>query len=238
MSELQINTAQNVKIQFRTASVISRIVAFGIDGLIKIAYLYAIGHFLSGFNIIDQWSQIGAYTLLSLPIVFYSLVLESLLNGQTLGKKLTRIKVVKIEGYQASFSDYVVRWFFRIVDIYVFGLGLFVVIFSSRNQRIGDMAAGTAVLSLKDKASISQTILEELSFDYIPTYPSVIKLSDNDARIIKDSFEAARDSRNHKMLIKLRIKIMEVIGEDNTSGTDIQFIETILKDYNFYTQDM
>ena len=158
MSELQINTAQNVKIQFRTASPVYRMAAFGIDSLIKIAYLYAIGFFLSGFNIIDQWSQIGAYTLLSLPVVFYSLVLESLMNGQTLGKKLTQIKVVKIEGYQASFSDYLVRWFFRIVDVYVFGLGFFVVVFNTRNQRIGDMAAGTAVLSLRDKVSISQTI--------------------------------------------------------------------------------
>src|SRR5690606_1408585 len=192
MSELQINTTQNVKINFTASGAGERLLAFIIDTAIKIGYLTILNMVFGAFEDMDQWSQIGLNTLLSFPVIFYTLVLESLLEGQTLGKKVMKIKVVKIDGYQASLSDYVVRWFFRIVDIYIFGLGFFVILFSKRSQRLGDMAAGTSVILLKDKVNISHTILEELTEDYKPTYPTVIKLSDNDARIIKDTFTTAK----------------------------------------------
>ncbi|WP_452597544.1 RDD family protein [Pontimicrobium sp. MEBiC01747] len=238
MSELQINTTQNVKIKFEAAGVGERLLAFIIDTLIKIAYLTVMNIFFGVFDGMDEWSKIGLNSLISLPVIFYTLVLEALLEGQTLGKKALKIRVVKIDGYQASLSDYLVRWFFRIVDIYIFGLGFFSIAFSKKAQRFGDMAAGTAVISLKDKVNINHTILEDLKADYKPTYPSVIKLSDNDARIIKETFNNARAAKDYTTLIKLRTKIMEVAEIKNQKGTDIEFIDTVLKDYNYYTQSM
>lgn len=238
MSELQINTTQNVKINFTAAGAGERLLAFIIDMLIKVGYMTILNMSVGAFQDMDQWSQIGLNTLLGLPIVFYTLVLEALMEGQTIGKKIMKVKVVKIDGYQASLSDYVVRWFFRIVDIYILGLGFFVILFSKRSQRLGDMAAGTSVIMLKDKVNISHTILEDLHDDYKPTYPTVIKLSDNDARIIKDTFTTAKLTSDYQTLIKLRNKITEVIGVTAINGNDIQFIDTILKDYNYYTQSM
>ena len=238
MSELQINTTQNVKIKFEAAGVGERLLAFIVDTVIKIAYLTVMGSIFDAFEGMDEWSEIGMNTLIGLPVVFYTLVQESLLEGQTLGKKVLKIRVVKIDGYQASISDYLVRWFFRIVDVYIFGLGFFSIAFSKKAQRFGDMAAGTAVISLRDKVNISHTILENLKADYKPTYPSVIKLSDNDARIIKETFNNARAAKDYTTLIKLRSKIIEVAEIKNQSGTDTQFIDTVLKDYNYYTQSM
>lgn len=238
MSELQINTTQNVKINFTAAGVGERLLAFGIDSAIKIGYIIILNQFFGAFENMDKWSAIGLNTLFSFPVVFYTLTLESLLEGQTLGKRIVNIKVVKIDGYQASLSDYLVRWFFRIVDVYIFGLGFFVIIFNGRSQRLGDMAAGTAVIALKDKVNISHTILEELKDNYKPTYPNVIKLSDNDARIIKEAFNSARINRDYATLIKLRNKIMEVAKIKEQIGSDIMFIDTVLKDYNYYTQNM
>ncbi len=215
-----------------------RLLAFAIDMLIKIGYITIWNMTVGAFQDMDQWSQIGINTLLGLPLVFYTLVLEALMEGQTIGKKLMKIKVVKIDGYQASLADYVVRWFFRIVDIYIFGLGFFIILFSKRSQRLGDMAAGTAVILLRDKVNIRHTILEDLQDDYQPTYPTVIKLSDNDARIIKDTFTTAKSTNDYQTLIKLRKKITEVIGVKVINGNDVQFIDTILKDYNYYTQSM
>src|SRR5690606_22191992 len=160
MSELQINTTQNVKIKFHAAGAGERLLAFFIDMAIKIGYLLIVAKLFNAFQNMDQWSQIGINTLLGLPVMFYTLVLESFLQGQTLGKRILKIKVVKIDGYQASISDYVIRWFFRIVDIYILGLGFFVMLFNNKTQRLGDMAAGTAVISLKDHVTINHTILE------------------------------------------------------------------------------
>jgi hypothetical protein len=67
-------------------------------------------------------------------------------------------------------------------------------------------------------------ILEYISDKYKPTYPSVIKLSDNHARIIKDSFRMAKKHDDYKTLIKLRVKIIEVMGMQSRENSDQEFI--------------
>ena len=252
MVELQINTTQNVNINFTAASVGERILAYFVDLLIKIAYVIVM--FQIVFNLIkldeklvdmDNWSQAAVYGIFLLPIMFYSLLFETLLDGQTIGKRIMKIKVVKIDGYQASLADFFTRWIFRIVDMNLFGpvfgpvVAMISIISSSKNQRLGDMTAGTAVIALKNKVTISHTILEDLKEDYVPSYASVIKLSDNDARIIKDTFIRARKGKDYPTLIKLRTKIIEVVGiKEVKHSNDVEFIDTILKDYNYYTQHM
>jgi uncharacterized RDD family membrane protein YckC len=248
MVELQINTTQNVNINFTAASVGERILAYGIDWLFKIAYgivVYQIMFKLLKIEELvedmDRWSQIAIYVTFYLPVIFYTLIFETLLDGQTPGKRILKIKVVKIDGYQASLADFVVRWIFRIVDLNMMSgvVALIAIITSSKNQRLGDMTAGTSVITLRNNVNISHTILEDLKQDYVPTYPMVIKLSDNDARIIKDTYKTAVKSKDYKTLIKLRSKIVEVLElKDIKHTTDHQFIDVILKDYNYYTQNM
>ena len=248
MVDIKINTTQNVNINFKAASVGERILAYVIDWIIKIAYIVVVYQIV--FNLfdfdefsrdMDSWSRIAILVFFYLPVIFYSLVFEALLDGQTPGKRIIKIQVVKIDGYQASLADFVVRWFFRIVDLNLMSgiIALIAIITSHKNQRLGDMTAGTGVIALKNNVTINHTILENLNDDYLPTYPNVIKLSDNDARIIKDTFLTAKTSKDYKTLIKLRMKIVEVIDlKEQIRGNDIDFIETILKDYNYYTQNM
>ncbi|TJY36228.1 RDD family protein [Pontimicrobium aquaticum] len=248
MVELQINTTQNVNINFTAASVGERILAWGIDWLIKIAYGIVIYQIM--FKVLkidelvrdmDNWSQMAIFLVFYLPVIFYSLLFEALLDGQTPGKRILKIKVVKIDGYQATLSDFIIRWIFRIIDLNIMSgvVALIAIITSPKNQRLGDMTAGTAVITLKNNVNINHTILEDLKQDYMPTYPMVIKLSDNDARIIKDTFKTAKKSKDYKTLIKLRTKIIEVLElKEVKHSTDHEFIDVILKDYNYYTQNM
>ncbi|KAF2330363.1 RDD family protein [Flavobacterium ginsenosidimutans] len=247
MSELSINTTQNVKINFIAASVGERLGAFFIDLFIIICYITALSIIifdwlqLDRFMVdLDDWSRGAIFLVLYSPVIVYSLVLESVFEGQSLGKKLVKIKVVKIDGYQAGFGDYLIRWFFRVIDFFTLcGLpGLISVITSQKSQRLGDMAAGTAVITLKNKINISHTILEEIGEAYVPTYPLVIKLSDNDMRIIKETYQKAAAKNDHEVIYKLVAKIESVTGIKNQSGNNSDFIRVILKDYNFYTQHM
>lgn len=244
MSELSITTTQNVKINFKAASAGERIGAYLLDLIIKIAYLIVIGlvffywlRFDKLIDALDVWSRRAIFTIISLPIILYTITLESIFEGQTIGKKLTKIKVVKIDGYQASFGDYLIRWFFRLLDSGI--IGSITIISSKKGQRLGDMVAGTAVINLKNKIDISHTILEEIGETYVPTYPSVIKLSDNDMRIIKETFQRAEAKNDYEIIYKLVHKIESVTGIKNQSiGNPTDFIRTVLKDYNFYTQNM
>lgn len=247
MTQIAINTTQNVQINFTAAGVGDRIMAYLLDLLIKIAYgivIYGIFFYLLGINnyldSADQWSMMSTILIFALPIIFYTIVLESIFEGQTVGKKLLKIKVVKIDGYQATFAEYLIRWFMRIIDISLLNgiIALIAVSSSKKGQRLGDMVAGTSVITLKNNVTISSTILEDIGNEYVPIYPLVIKLSDNDVRIIKEAFLKAQAKEDYETIDKIKVKIEAVTGIKNQSGRHADFIRTILKDYNYYTQSM
>ncbi|MGN7865114.1 RDD family protein [Chryseobacterium sp. 22458] len=245
MSQIAINTSQNVNISFTIASIGERMLAFIVDLLIRVAYIVAIlylffnifdlGYLLNG---LDEWSVRAVYIILTFPVYIYPVVLESLMEGQTPGKRLMKIRVVKIDGYQASFGDYMIRWIFRIVDVSFAGIvGLISMVVSKNNQRLGDIASGTAVISLKNNINISHTILENIKEDYVPSFPQVIALSDNDMRIIKDNYTKALKVDDRQIITKLSDKIKNILKLeiDPTKMTERQFISIIIKDYNYYT---
>ena len=270
MKTLQIKTAQNVNIKFTAANVFQRLLAFGVDNVLKFAYIYfAVKVF--DFKLFDAaidsdtWTLRALDVLFFLPVTFYSLYSEILMDGETLGKKLLKIKVINVDGFKPSITDYIIRWFLRIVDfnlymllfVYVASLGLndqyallmalllfgkligfLLILFTNKSQRFGDIIANTIVIYLKDDVQFSQTILENIKENYVPSYPSVIKLSDNDARIIKETFKTAAKFNDYKTLIKLRSKILEVTDIKSVHKSDKEFIAIILKDYNYYTQNM
>ncbi|OBS11498.1 transporter [Elizabethkingia miricola] len=241
MNSIDINTSQNVNISFDPASIGERILAFIIDNIIKIAYsviIYIIIAYVFGFKLLkitDQWSLIAIFAIISLPVNLYTLLFESFMEGQTPGKRIMKIKVVKTDGYQASFGDYFMRWFFRIIDIGI--IGIITIVVNKHNKRLGDLAAGTAVITLKSKYNINHTILVNLSQDYIARYPQVIALSDNDMRIIKENYVKAKNTFDQGIIKKLAEKIRQTTGITyNTQEiTDQQFITIVIQDYNYYT---
>lgn len=247
MSQLSITTTQNVNINFNTASVGDRVLAYLIDVVIYIAYytiiyyvimdLIGVGELIDG---LDRWSIIAIQSVISLPILFYALWQEIFFEGQTIGKKVMKIKVIKIDGYQAGFSDYVIRWMFRIIEVTppLSFVGLIAMMVNNKTQRLGDIAAGTAVISLKNKISIDHTILKEIQDNYIPVYPLVIKLTDNDMRIIKETYEMSLKQADFEMIARLQDKIEKVTGIKSISANATAFVDTVINDYNYYTSRM
>ena len=92
----------------------------------------------------------------------------------------------------------------------------------------------TVLISLKNDINISHTILEEIRDDYEPTYPQVVRFSDNDMRIIKETYLSISKSNDHITLHKLIRKIEEVSGI-KPEGNEYKFVSTIIKDYNYFT---
>ncbi|MFT3918622.1 RDD family protein [Cloacibacterium sp.] len=245
MAQIDINTSQNVNLSFTVANLGERLLAFIIDTVIKVILGFIIAYILFKFlrldNFIKGWDQfsiMGFYAIISSPFILYPLIFESLMEGQTPGKKVFKIKVVKVDGFQASFSDYLIRWIFRLIDFGFFFIpGLISMTVNKYNLRLGDIASGTAVISLKNDINISHTILEKIDSDYIPTFPQVISLTDNDVRIIKENFVKAKNGQDRQIITKLANKILETLklNRDDIPLTESKFIDTIIKDYNFYT---
>ncbi|MDD3077930.1 MAG: RDD family protein [Paludibacter sp.] len=244
MSNLYITTTQNIKLFFRTATIGERMLAYGIDLFVKIAYIVFIFYVIPSlfpdlkYRIYYDKSIYVLVFLFSLPVFFYTLIFESLLEGQTLGKKLLKIKVVKVDGFQAAFSDYLLRWIFRLVDVdFAYIPGVVSMISNKYSKRLGDLAAGTAVITEKLKYDISHTILMDVEDAYKPRFQQnqIMLFSDNDMRIIKENAEIAFKQKNIALQQKLVRKIESVMEISNPFSSEYEFVKILLKDYNYYT---
>jgi uncharacterized RDD family membrane protein YckC len=237
MDNFQIETAQNITIQQNVAHITTRIGSYLLDSLFIIAYyiLVIIVLALIDYNLsLDSMSTI---VLFSLPPFFYFLIFESLMNGQTPGKAINKIRVVKIDGSTPTFGSYIIRWILGIIELSMFGgsLATLTILLSGKGQRLGDMAAGTTVISEKKRVTLKDTFAEDIVENYIPKFPQVTMLTDVDIRTIKEVYTKSVRKRDHKIILKLHIKVIEITGI-KTDMKPMEFIDTVIKDYNYYTQ--
>lgn len=244
MSKLYITTTQNVPLFFNTASIGERMLGYLIDMIVKASYAISLYYLLKYSGALDviinmeMWNRNTIFLVIYSPIVFYSLLTENLMEGRTLGKMLVKTRVVKIDGYQASFTDYFTRWIFRLVDIDLgFVAGVVSMLLTRHTQRLGDLAAGTAVVSEKSKYNLTHTILAEINGDYQPYFSraQMLRFNDNDMRIIKENAVIAIQSRDEALMEKLTTKMEEVIRSKNQFPTKKNFIAKVIEDYNYYT---
>lgn len=239
MANIAINTTQNVNLDYKTVGIGERILAFLIDFAIYWLYMFVVNFITSLFDsaFFDRWTVFGLQSLLFLPIMFYSLLMNIIFNGRTVGKMILKTRVVRVDGLPPHWSNYLVSWMLRLVDVWIFtgSIGILSILFSNKNQRIGDAAAGTIVITTKQKVKISHTILEEIAEEYQPTFLNVSKLTDKDVRLIKETYHIAMKSRDFKTLTALRARI-ESILETQSELYDRQYLDTVLKDYTHFTQ--
>jgi len=239
MENFQIETAQNIRIKQNVAPVSDRILAFIIDTLIITGYYIIIFLILNSLGYKPSESLIVVYVLLSLPVFFYSLLFEVLMNGQSPGKYFLRIRVTKIDGSKPTFGSYLIRWMLRLIDIDLASgsVALLTLLLNGKGQRLGDLAANTTVISEKKRISIHDTLNVDISNEYKPTFPQVTLLSDKDLQTIKNLYQTALRKRNYNTINALKDKVIQ-LTDIKTDLRSVDFIETVIKDYNFYTQQM
>ena len=231
MDSIKIDTTQNIDIEQPVASIGERIAATMLDMLILF------GYFLVLISIYGLVHSKALLVVLSIPISIYSLVSELVMNGQSWGKKVLKIKVIKIDGTPTSFSSYFLRWILRLVEILVmFGsLATITILLNRKGQRLGDIAANTAVIRLRNK-SLSETIYEQIPDDYQLVYPEVARLTVSDIYTIKEVLELLKSPGNNSNVLSIAKKAHEAIERklNIKAGQKTKiFFHTIISDYNF-----
>ncbi|HMG89748.1 MAG TPA: RDD family protein [Chryseolinea sp.] len=234
MQTVRVRTTQNVLIDYPLASIGDRILGHLIDRLILIAYSVAVVFALADRDV-DLWYI--WLLLLGIPWMFFSVLFEIFMNGQTPGKQLMKTKVVRLNGTPATVGDYLLRWVFSLVDFYILSgaIALVAVAMGGKGQRIGDMVAGTSVVKLIEQREFSaKDVFVATDETHVPTFTQVTQLSDKDIELIQHALEVNRDHGNGQpvMVITEKIKMLLSI---QTDLPPVQFLYTIIKDYNSLT---
>jgi uncharacterized RDD family membrane protein YckC len=154
-TDLVVATPERVSFDYQVAGLGTRAIAQLVDLLILIAVLLAV--LVTGVAVAAAAGSdtIGGLIeiLGSFVVVFgYFWVSESLWSGQTIGKKIFRLRVVGDRGEPLTFMQAGIRNVVRIVDFlpYGYGVGFVVLFINGRGKRLGDLAAGTIVVKDSD----------------------------------------------------------------------------------------
>jgi len=236
MDKFQIETAQNIGIHQNVAGIGDRILAFLLDILIIVGYAILASFAIAGLGM-EKGEQWVYYLIIGLPVFLYYLLWEIFNNGQTPGKSALEIRVVKLDGSRPRFSQYLIRWLLRLVDISFSSgsIAVVTILLNGKGQRLGDLAAGTTVITEKKQLNLSQTLLVDIPDNYMPHYPQVTLLKDRDIQNIKRVYQKAKIQGNHRVIISLSEKISKIL-EVHPEERPEEFVQNVLRDYSFYTQ--
>ncbi len=236
MNQFQIETAQNVTIDQNSSNLGERMLAYIIDSIVITIYTI-LSMLLLVYIEVDFEDFWALYLLVGLPAFLYYVLLETFTDGKTIGKGLMNLRVVKLDGSKPNFGNYFVRWILRIVDVVLTSgaAAVITILIRGNGQRIGDIAAGTTVISERKKVSLKDTLLKEIPGDYKPQFPQVTVFKDGEIQTIKELYEKAKRNGNHNVIVSLDKRIKEVM-EVTTALKPIEFIDVVIKDYNYYTQ--
>ena len=198
MAESTIITGQFVRISQTPASIGERLLALVIDYSLIVIYLYSVTTLIVKLHLSSGVGTVFFLCLVYLPVLFYSFLCEMFNHGQSFGKRLMNIRVVKSDGSTPSISAYLLRWLLFIIDgPGTGGLGLLVVLLTKNSQRLGDLAAGTMVIKEKNyrKIHVSLDEFDYLTKNYHPTYPQSADLSLEQVNVITRTLESGEKDR-------------------------------------------
>jgi uncharacterized RDD family membrane protein YckC len=233
MTHIGIQTTQNVLVEYPTATLGDRVLASLLDRLILVVYavvvISLIGNYVVGPN-----NRIIFSIIAFLPVMFYSLIFEIFMNGQTIGKIALQTRVIRLDGQEPTIGNYLLRWLLRLIDIWIMGgvIGFIAIAASGKGQRLGDMAAGTTVIRLRRRTYVSDTLAAhtEERPQYIPQFPQVELLSDKQASLIQEVLNAYHRDDNYEVVDSLDKKLRELLNiQPNLPPLD--FLRTLLNDY-------
>jgi uncharacterized RDD family membrane protein YckC len=243
----QIVTPENVELEYEIAGIGSRFMAIAIDVLLQTLFMIGIyyGLTLVGLEKLDLETEIAHFStsligaallfLMALNWVGYYVILETVMNGQTVGKRLINIRVRKELGYAPNFWDILLRNLIRLIDFlpFLYAIGFITMFLNKNAKRLGDFAAGTVVvkeLSGKKRRNYLQTQSEETNYSIynlgearplLEKYPWLdrlaAQLSQQDYFYLQKLYSRRRELTNfHQLAREAVVKNMNLLPELET----------------------
>lgn len=194
--ELVIETPERVELRYSLANIGNRFLAALIDHLIQVVAIIVL---VISAGVISRWTMFSAAStwaqammVLGFFTVYwgYFVLFETAWSGQTPGKRLMRLRVVREDGRPVRFFEVMVRNLLRLgIDLFPwpsYAIGVVSIVFSRHSKRVGDFVAGTVVVkerameapSLAEIIKISETEAARLQQSTLPPFRVDFKLLD------------------------------------------------------------
>jgi uncharacterized RDD family membrane protein YckC len=174
VKNITIETPDHLELQFQLAGIGVRLIAFLIDksiqlGLILGTVLFVtvllfftgqmatfVEFFAQAKKGVWQWLIAGGLFVYGIVVIGYFVIFEYFWSGSTPGKRYQEIRVIRNDGRPISFFDSAIRNILRFIDLLgdVYPVGLIVMFVDSQNRRLGDLVAGTIVISEREAARV------------------------------------------------------------------------------------
>ncbi|MBF1601667.1 MAG: RDD family protein [Prevotella sp.] len=240
MPEANIITGQYVQISQSPASLGERIIAQIIDSFLIICYLVGVSLLIAKFSSFHSSNDFFFLIAVYLPALFYHFLMELFNHGQSVGKMVMRIRVVKKDGTTPGIGDFFMRWLLQLVDLGFSGVGALVILISKNSQRLGDLAAGTMVIQLNDYRKIQVSLDEFYYLDrkYKPVYPQAEDLSLNQLDVIQRTLNSEYGYERDRRIASLAEKVRAHLNISDTNTADEKFLYTIIRDYQHFTLEI
>lgn len=241
MENIGIETTQNVDIQYNIANIGDRVLAQIIDLLILGGYAFAMIFVLiflnDAFSGAPYYYPTAVFVIIYLPFFLYDFLCEIFFNGQSFGKQLIKIKVVKIDGSQPGIVNYFLRWIIKPFDVFfTYGsVGIITMLINGKGQRLGDLAANTTVIKLKQEIKLEEILIPKVFQNYEVKFPQVSLLSEKDIQIIRDvmSYRKNADALSFQNILeKTKISVSNKMGIQSEMNA-LFFLDTVITDYTY-----
>lgn len=241
MRNITIRTTQNVNIEYELSGSLPRVFAFLIDMLIVFgAYLFLL------FAIIIRLNWPETVTIIFLPLLLffgYYYFFEMLGHGQTPGKRIQQIRVLRADGKDPTPGDFLLRTLFLLPDAW-FSIGIPAILLintTPKAQRLGDLVAGTVVVKNRSSRNFLLSDIKSIKTrnDYEPRFPAIQKFSEADMLLIKGSLKRLEEYKNdaHREVVQeLADSCRFKLEIENDGMSAQQLLKTLLQDYIVLTR--
>lgn len=262
---LIIETPERVQLEFALASIGNRFLAVAIDHFIQFLSIFLAAWFfqwLAGIGSFETFdtvlTEMSKWTIAIMGIVIfllftgYFIFFEWLMNGQTPGKRLLKLRVIREDGRPITLWEAMARNLLRVFDalpgavIPIYSIGLITVFLNNRDQRIGDIFAGTVVIRERtDEApTFDETFAESIGDSALRRLQKPVEfkanvqyLNDSEMEVV-ESFLRRREDLSEKQRLWMAWRVALPIMYKLKPAYDLQdftyegFLEELLHQYN------
>jgi len=257
MDEYRVDTPENIAFSYDISGIGSRFLAALIDTAILALLLFAalltataVISTSAGQEWLGQFAQsviVAGFVLLTFSIYWsYYIFFELIWNGQSPGKRITGLRVIRTDGTPVTVVDSIVRNIVRLVDFMptFYGAGIIVMLINSQSRRLGDLAAGTVVI--KERREVTLAHLAQSAAQVAASQPTPLpaeavtwpieRLTEDDYYIVNEFFARRAQIANagslaRRLATALHARLDLPLTQPLTTGEALDFMNKIADVY-------